>query len=327
MNLLLGMRRGDGVDLLDDDLLEEFLDLGVGLLMLGPGHQAAVIEAMQQVIDRLPAQADAEFLLQDAAQVLAAEGADAILGGGPGLEAVSEPRHIRRGQAGPASGVGPLLEGRQAPLVVAADPGLNGAVRASQSPGDRGGRMALLGQHDGLMTQPDPFLREGFGQSLKFFEAVMVLDKHRSSSWCDSDAQSILPNRHNPWNRSARIFRTWYKSGESFTGSAFCKARQRLLLGVFQRLLRRLADTLLPHSGSAHVDDEGRWFGHRIFIMDGSSGSMPDTDELQQHFGQPGNQLPGCGFPVAHLMVLFHAGTGLLREILASPLRTHDMSR
>ncbi|HKM81857.1 MAG TPA: GNAT family N-acetyltransferase, partial [Candidatus Acidoferrum sp.] len=64
------------------------------------------------------------------------------------------------------------------------------------------------------MTQPDPFLREGFGQSLKFFEAVMVLDKHRVSSWCDSDAQSILPNRHNPWNRSARIFRTWYeKSG------------------------------------------------------------------------------------------------------------------
>ena len=72
--------------------------------------------------------------------------------------------------------------------------------------------MALLGQHDGLMTQPDPFLREGFGQSLKFFEAVMVLDKHRSSSWCGSDAQSILPNRHNPWNRSARIFRTWYYS-------------------------------------------------------------------------------------------------------------------
>ena len=212
MNLLLGMRRGDGVDLLDNDLLEEFLDLGVGLLMLGPGHQAAGIEAMQQVIDRLPAQADAEFLLQDAAQVLAAEGADAILGGGPGLEAVSEPRHIRRGQAGRASGVGPLLEGRQAPLVVAADPGLNGAVRASQGPGDRGGRMALLGQHDGLMTQPDPFLREGFGQSLKFFEDVMVLDKHRSSSWCDSDAQSILPNRHNPWNRSARIFRTWYYS-------------------------------------------------------------------------------------------------------------------
>ena len=87
-----------------------------------------------------------------------------------------------RSPAERASGVGPLLEGRQAPLVVAADPGLNGAVRASQGPGDRGGGMALLGQDDGLMTHPDPFLREGFGQSLKFFEAVMVLDKHRSSS-------------------------------------------------------------------------------------------------------------------------------------------------
>ncbi len=91
-----------------------------------------------------------------------------------------------------------------------------------------------------------------------------------------------------------------HKSGESFTGSAFCKARQRLPLGVFQHLLRRMADTLLPHSGGAHVDDEGRWFGHRVFIMDGSSCSMPDTAELQQHFGQPGSQLPGCGFPVAH---------------------------
>ena len=52
---------------------------------------------------------------------------------------------------------------------------------------------------------------------------------------------------------------------------------------------------------------------------------MPDTPELQRHFGQPGNQQPGCGFPVAHLLVLFHAGTGLLREILTSPLRTNDM--
>ena len=117
------------------------------------------------------------------------------------------------------------------------------------------------------------------------------------------------------------------RSGESFTGSAFCKARQRLPLGVFQRLLRRWADTLLPNHSPTDVDDEGRWHGHRVFLMDGSSCSMPDTAELQQHFGQPGNQRPGCGFPVAHLMVLFHAGTGLLREILTSPLRTHDLSQ
>ena len=118
-----------------------------------------------------------------------------------------------------------------------------------------------------------------------------------------------------------------HRCQESFTGSAFCKARRRLPLGVFRRLLCRLAATLLPDSGGDDAEPEGRWHGHRTFIMDGSSFSMPDTPELQAHFGQPGNQAQGCGFPVAHLMVLFQAGTGLLREILTSPLRTHDMSQ
>lgn len=60
---------------------------------------------------------------------------------------------------------------------------------------------------------------------------------------------------------------------------------------------------------------------------DGSTFSMPDTPELQDHFGQPGRQQPGCGFPVAHLLALFSAQTGVLHEIIATPLRTHDMSQ
>lgn len=54
---------------------------------------------------------------------------------------------------------------------------------------------------------------------------------------------------------------------------------------------------------------------------------MPDTPELQEHFGQPGGQRPGCGFPVAHLLALFHAGTGLLMDIVVDPWHTHDMAR
>jgi hypothetical protein len=37
---------------------------------------------------------------------------------------------------------------------------------------------------------------------------------------------------------------------------------------------------------------------------------MPDTPELQAHFGQPAQQAEGCGFPVAHLMVRFDALRG-----------------
>ncbi len=54
---------------------------------------------------------------------------------------------------------------------------------------------------------------------------------------------------------------------------------------------------------------------------------MPDTAELQDHFGQPGAQKSGCGFPTAHWLALMHAGTGMIIKMLASPLRTHEMSK
>jgi hypothetical protein len=53
---------------------------------------------------------------------------------------------------------------------------------------------------------------------------------------------------------------------------------------------------------------------------------MPDTPALQEACGQPSGQRPGCGCPVAHLLALFHAGTGFLLEVLAAPWHTHDMA-
>lgn len=47
---------------------------------------------------------------------------------------------------------------------------------------------------------------------------------------------------------------------------------------------------------------------------------------LQKHFGHPTGQRSGCGFPVAHLLALFHVGTGMLSEVVSAPLCTHDMS-
>jgi len=108
----------------------------------------------------------------------------------------------------------------------------------------------------------------------------------------------------------------------TFSEAAYCKARTRLPLPVLQTLLRRVGSAV-----QATVDDTGRWHGHRTFHLDGSSFSMPDTPALQQQFGQPGNQRPGCGFPVAHLLTLFHAGTGFLLQVLAAPLRTHDLAQ
>jgi hypothetical protein len=110
-------------------------------------------------------------------------------------------------------------------------------------------------------------------------------------------------------------------SGLEFSASAYCQARARLPLALFQHLVRRVADAV-----QSVADEIGTWRGHRVFVVDGSGCSMPDTPELREHFGQPTGQRPGCGFPVAHLVALFHVGTGMLREILTGPLFRHDMA-
>lgn len=109
---------------------------------------------------------------------------------------------------------------------------------------------------------------------------------------------------------------------KSVTGEAYGQARARLPVELFQRLLAEVCRSL----GSC-LEASARWCGHRVWTMDGSSCSMPDTPELQDAFGQPSRQAPGCGFPVAHLLTLFHAGTGMLLRVLTAPLRTHDMAQ
>jgi hypothetical protein len=109
-------------------------------------------------------------------------------------------------------------------------------------------------------------------------------------------------------------------AGVTFTAAAYCQARKRLPLKLFQDLLGRVCDALCPQ-----VQTVGRWLGHRTWLLDGSSFSMSDTPALREYFGQPSAQAKGCGFPVAHMLALFHSGTGLLMRVLASPMRTHDM--
>jgi DDE family transposase len=109
----------------------------------------------------------------------------------------------------------------------------------------------------------------------------------------------------------------------SFSASAYCQARARLPHEVCQALLAKVHEqVVLPLVGRK----TNRWHGHRTFHVDGSTFSMPDTPELQEAFGQPGGQKSGCGFPVAHLLVLFSACSGLLLDAFASPLRTGDVN-
>jgi hypothetical protein len=163
-------------------------------------------------------------------------------------------------------------------------------------------------------------------------ELAQVLDAERIHSICREVGHRFRPRILDPvttihlfvvqiLHGNCAIARLKDFSDKIFTEAAYCKARMRLPLAVLTLLLRRVAEALAPE-----LNDD-RWRGHRTFLVDGSHCSMPDTPALQQAFGQPGAQKPGCGFPVAHILTLFHAGTGVLLQVLASPLRTHDLSQ
>lgn len=111
--------------------------------------------------------------------------------------------------------------------------------------------------------------------------------------------------------------------GGAFTAGAYCQARGRLPLRVCQDLLGETVARALPRTfDRAHL-----WHGHRTFHVDGSTFSMPDTPELRGAFGTPAGPAPGCAFPVAHLLVLFSASTGLLLDAWASRFRTGDQEQ
>lgn len=110
-------------------------------------------------------------------------------------------------------------------------------------------------------------------------------------------------------------------TGRTFTASAYCQARRKLPLAVIQTLAKRIGAIL-----QASTATSGLWHGHRTVLLDGTGCSMPDTPGLQKHFGQPGAQRKGCGFPVAHLLTAFDAHHGLLLGVEVAPLRSHDLA-
>ena len=86
---------------------------------------------------------------------------------------------------------------------------------------------------------------------------------------------------------------------------AYSKARQRLPEAVLQRLVPEVAESL-----EQSVPLTEQWCGRRVRVCDGTTVLMSDTLANQAEFPQHSNQKPGCGFPIAKLVVMFSLITG-----------------
>jgi hypothetical protein len=96
--------------------------------------------------------------------------------------------------------------------------------------------------------------------------------------------------------------------------ASYCNARSRIPTSVLSTLATRTAEEL-----QTSVADRWKWNGRSVFILDGSSVSMPDTPENQGMYPQPPQQAAGLGFPLARIAVLLSLATGACHDLAIAP--------
>jgi len=94
---------------------------------------------------------------------------------------------------------------------------------------------------------------------------------------------------------------------------AYCSARDDLPEDICVQLMRETG---------RQVDEDAplswRWLGHRVLDVDGSTFTMADTKENQAEYPQMPGQKPGCGFPIARMVVVFSLAVGTVLDAALS---------
>ena len=96
----------------------------------------------------------------------------------------------------------------------------------------------------------------------------------------------------------------------------YCKARDRLPVGLLARLARRAGADLHQRYPS------GRLLGGRkVKMVDGTVVSMPDTPGNQASFPQPHTQKPGLGFPIMRVVAVLSLYGAAVLDIATGPYK------
>lgn len=102
----------------------------------------------------------------------------------------------------------------------------------------------------------------------------------------------------------------------SLSTGPYCKARQRLGLGLITRLGVAVGERLERATPRGWM-----WRGRSVKLLDGTTVSMPDTAANQAVYPQSGVQKPGLGFPLAMVVALISLSTGAVLRWALGPCR------
>ena len=90
-----------------------------------------------------------------------------------------------------------------------------------------------------------------------------------------------------------------------------------------------LDPVMVSESGHALLEEDAVAFSpfekRRVWLVDGTSVSAPDTPENQAVYPQHANQAKGCGFPMIKLTALFSLSTGAVHTATAGDLQTSEI--
>lgn len=121
----------------------------------------------------------------------------------------------------------------------------------------------------------------------------------------------------------SRVIAWLNAAGEALPSSdtgAYSKARSRLTERIVEKLFQKTVQGL-----EAPVPESALWCGRKVRVCDGTSILMSDTPDNQQAYPQHSNQAPGCGFPIAKLVVMFSLSTGAVVDALISAFNTSEL--
>ncbi len=95
---------------------------------------------------------------------------------------------------------------------------------------------------------------------------------------------------------------------------AYCRARGKLS----EKVIRQI--TIDVGEGCENqLDKQWLWHGRHVYLVDGTTVSMPDTPENQEAYPQNSQQKEGLGFPIARVVVAMSLASGMLTGMAMGP--------
>lgn len=131
--------------------------------------------------------------------------------------------------------------------------------------------------------------------------------------------EQVLGADHSCQDAVARGLSARVAAGQSMcslNSGPYCKARQRLALGLIERIGREVGKNICAEQPAHWL-----WRGRHVKLVDGTTVSMPDTPGNQANFPQSGEQKAGLGFPLARLVAIVSLSCGAVLEWASGPCK------